>query len=258
MTGTEPPAEPPEPPQPAQPPRPEQPEQPEQPAQPEQETEGRGGVRLVPVLLVLTAMSGLIDAVTYLGLGHVFTANMTGNVVVLGFAAAGAPGFSVPHTATSLAFFLAGAATGGRIARRLGDGSRRAPARAMLITEALLLAVSAAVAAATSDDAPVTVYTVITLTAFAMGLRNATVRKLQVPGITTTTVVTMTLTGLAADSWAGDGSGRRSPRRTAAVAAMFSGAVLGAGLVLHADLAIPLLLAATTSAALAFTVSDRD
>ncbi|MGW1271532.1 YoaK family protein [Streptomyces sp. NPDC002491] len=247
MTGTEPPTDPPEP---SQPPGPAQPA-PQNPG-------GRGGVRLVPVLLVLTAMSGLIDAVTYLGLGHVFTANMTGNVVVLGFAAAGAPGFSVPHTATSLVFFLAGAATGGRVARRLGDGSRRAPARAMLATEALLLAVAAAVASAASDDAQVTVYAVITLTAFAMGLRNATVRRLSVPGITTTTVVTMTLTGLAADSWAGDGSGRGSPRRAAAVTAMFSGAVLGAALVLHTDLAIPLLLASVTSAAMACTASGED
>jgi uncharacterized membrane protein YoaK (UPF0700 family) len=68
------------------------------------------------VLLTLTAVSGLIDAVTYLGIGRIFTANMTGNVVVLGFAAAGAPGFSVPRAATSLGTYLAGAVTGGRIA----------------------------------------------------------------------------------------------------------------------------------------------
>lgn len=70
------------------------------------------GLRLVAVLLGLTVVSGLIDAVSYLGLGHVFTANMTGNVVVLGFAAAGAPGFSVPHTLTSLCCFLLGAVAG--------------------------------------------------------------------------------------------------------------------------------------------------
>ncbi|MGW0871741.1 YoaK family protein [Streptomyces sp. NPDC002740] len=242
MTGTDRPTEPPEPPE---------------PPEPSRAPEARG-VRLVPVLLVLTAMSGLIDAVTYLGLGHVFTANMTGNVVVLGFAAAGAPGFSVPHTATSLACFLVGAATGGRIARRTDDTSLRTPARVMLTAEALLLAVAAAVAFATSDDAPATVYTIIALTAFAMGLRNATVRRLAVRDLTTTTVVTMTLTGLASDSRAGGGTGRRSPRRTAAVAAMFSGAVLGAVLVLHNDLAIPLLLAATTSAVLALTVSGKE
>lgn len=216
------------------------------------------GLRLVPALLALTAMSGLIDAVTYLGLGHVFTANMTGNVVVLGFAAAGAPGFSVPHTAASLVCFLLGAATGGRATRHMGALSRRGLARMTLGVEALLLAAAAAVAAATSDDAPATVYTIIALTAFTMGLRNATVRKLAVRGLTTTTVVTMTLTGLAADSWAGDGTRPRSPRRTASVAAMFTGAVLGAVLVLHHDLAVPLLLAAATSAVLTFTVSGRD
>jgi uncharacterized membrane protein YoaK (UPF0700 family) len=51
----------------------------------------RDGRVLVPVLLGLTAVTGLVDAVSYLALGHVFTANMTGNVVFLGFAAAGAP-----------------------------------------------------------------------------------------------------------------------------------------------------------------------
>ncbi|MFG3031770.1 YoaK family protein [Streptomyces sp. NPDC048253] len=257
MTGTDHPSEPPERPEPAEPPEPAELAEPAEPAEPSRDPEARG-VRLVPVLLLLTGISGLIDAVTYLGLGHVFTANMTGNVVVLGFAAAGAPGFSVPHTATSLVCFLVGAAIGGRVVRRVGEGSRRTPARVMLATEALLMAVSAAVAFATSDHAPATVYTIIALTAFAMGLRNATVRKLAVRDLSTTTVVTMTLTGLASESRAGGGTGRRSPRRTASVTAMFAGAVLGAVLVLHNDLAIPLLLAAVTSAVLALTVSGRE
>ncbi|MFF1544296.1 YoaK family protein [Streptomyces sp. NPDC058291] len=229
----------------------------EQPTEPPRDPEARG-LRLVPALLALTAMSGLIDAVTYLGLGHVFTANMTGNVVVLAFAAAGAPGFSVPHTATSLVCFLMGATTGGRVTRHARAGSRRGLARLTLGVEALLLAAAAAVASATPDHAPAAVYTIIALTAFAMGLRNATVRKLAVHGLTTTTVVTMTLAGLAAESWAGDGTRRRSPRRTAAVASMFAGAVLGAVLVLHHHLAVPLLLAAATPAVLAFTASGRD
>src|SRR5689334_25360099 len=91
--------------------------------------------RAIGLLLALTVVSGLIDAVSYLGLGHVFTANMTGNVVALGFAAAGAPGFSIPHTSTSLAFFLAGAAAGGRIAGRYGGRSRRTWARVTLVAE---------------------------------------------------------------------------------------------------------------------------
>ncbi|MDR6973558.1 uncharacterized membrane protein YoaK (UPF0700 family) [Streptomyces sp. 3330] len=224
--------------------------------EPAQDAEARG-VPLVPVLLALTVVSGLIDAVSYLGLGHVFTANMTGNVVVLGFAAAGAPGFSVPHTATSLACFLVGAAVGGRTSRRLGAGSRRRWTRMTLAAEAALVAVSAAVAFAAPDHAPVTVYSVIALTAFAMGLRNATVRKLGVADLTTT-VLTMTLTGLASDSRAGGGAGTHSPRRTASVIAMVVGATLGAWLVLRYGIAVPLLVAAVVVGALAVTASGRE
>lgn len=214
------------------------------------------GLRLVAVLLLLTVVSGLIDAVSYLGLGHVFTANMTGNVVVLGFAAAGAPGFSVPHTSTSLVSFLVGAAAGGRVAGRFGGGSRRTWARVTLAAEAGFVGASAVVAF-TAPGATATAYTLIALTAFAMGLRNATVRKLGVPDLTTT-VLTMTLTGLASDSPAGDGSGHRSPRRTAAVLAMLAGATLGAWLVINHGLGIPLLIAALLAGVLAVTASGRE
>jgi uncharacterized membrane protein YoaK (UPF0700 family) len=104
------------------------------------------GLPLVAVLLTLTAVSGLIDAVTYLGIGRIFTANMTGNVVVLGFAAAGAPGFSVPHAATSLGTYLAGAVTGGRIAVWMGEGSRRSWTRVTLAVEAALMGAASVVA----------------------------------------------------------------------------------------------------------------
>ncbi|MFJ9818166.1 YoaK family protein [Streptomyces sp. NPDC101151] len=214
------------------------------------------GLRLVPVLLGLTVVSGLIDAVSYLGLGHVFTANMTGNVVVLGFAAAGAPGFSVPHTATSLCCFLLGAVAGGRLAARCGGGSRRRWTRLTLAGETLLVGASAAVAFAAPGRTGTT-YALIALTAFAMGLRNATVRKLGVADLTTT-VLTMTLTGLAADSRAGGGSGRRSPRRTASVIAMLVGALVGAWLVIHQNLGIALLIAALAAGILAVTASGRE
>ncbi|WP_225097016.1 YoaK family protein [Streptomyces sp. CoH27] len=214
------------------------------------------GLRLVIVLLALTVVSGLIDAVSYLGLGRVFTANMTGNVVVLGFAAAGAPGFSVPHTATSLGCFLLGAVTGGRLAARYSGGSRRAWARLTLAAEAVLVAVSAVIAFAW-PHATGTVYALIALTGYAMGLRNATVRKLRIPDLTTT-VLTMTLTGLASESRFGDATSRREPRRTAAVLAMLAGACLGAWLVLHHGLGIPLALAAAVSAVLALMASGKE
>ncbi|WP_327694514.1 YoaK family protein [Streptomyces sp. NBC_00459] len=226
-----------------------------QPSSPPYDPESRG-LRLVAVLLVLTVVSGLIDAVSYLGLGHVFTANMTGNVVVLGFAAAGAPGFSVPHTLVSLSAFVVGAVAGGRVAGRLGGGSRRRWARVTLAVEAVFLGASSAVAFA-APDATVTVYTLIAVTAFAMGLRNATVRRLGVPDLTTT-VLTMTLTGLAADSRAAGGTGRHSPRRSASVVAMAVGALLGAWLVVHHGLGIPLLVAAVVVAVLAVCTSGRE
>src|SRR5258708_29316000 len=103
-----------------------------------------GGRLLLATLIVLTIISGLVDAVSYLGLGHVFTANMTGNVVLLGFAAAGASGFSAPACLTSLGAFLLGAAAAGRLARRLG--SRRRLLVIALTTEAVATGTAAAVA----------------------------------------------------------------------------------------------------------------
>src|SRR5205814_465047 len=76
----------------------------------------------LPLLLhVATATTGLIDAISYLALGHVFTANMTGNVVFLAFAVAGAPGLSITRSLTALVAFLIGAMIGGRVATRLSE-----------------------------------------------------------------------------------------------------------------------------------------
>src|SRR6185436_18414104 len=69
---------------------------------------------LPAALLVLTAVTGLVDAASVLGIG-VFTANMTGNVVFLGFAVAGARRFSIARSLASLLAFLTGAAIGGRL-----------------------------------------------------------------------------------------------------------------------------------------------
>ncbi|WOX09352.1 YoaK family protein [Streptomyces sp. N50] len=215
------------------------------------------GVRLVAVLLGLTVVSGLIDAVSYLGLGHVFVANMTGNVVVLGFAAAGAPGFTVLHNLTSLGAFLVGVAAGGRIAVRMDTGSRRTWARVSLGAEAVLVGVAAVIAFAAPGE-HATTYPLIALTAFAMGLRNAAVRKLKVADISTTTVLTSTLTALVADSVTGDGWGAGSLRRGLAVVGMIAGAVLGAWLTLHHGLRYPLLLAALAAGVFALTASGRE
>src|SRR5207237_7974928 len=68
------------------------------------------------ILLAMTAVTGVVDAVSFLAMGHVFTANMTGNIVFLGFALAGAAGLSVSRSSVALIAFLAGAVCGGRMA----------------------------------------------------------------------------------------------------------------------------------------------
>ena len=73
---------------------------------------------LITLLLVVTFTIGVMDAVSVLGLGHVFTANMTGNVVSLGFALAGVPDFSLWVYVVALSAFLVGAILGGHLGRR--------------------------------------------------------------------------------------------------------------------------------------------
>jgi uncharacterized membrane protein YoaK (UPF0700 family) len=74
---------------------------------------------LLWALWLLTLVTGLVDAACYLGLGRVFTANMTGNIVLLAFGAAGAQGLPVLAPTVSLVVFLAGATGGGRLATSL-------------------------------------------------------------------------------------------------------------------------------------------
>jgi uncharacterized membrane protein YoaK (UPF0700 family) len=73
---------------------------------------------LPPLLVSMTLVTGLVDAFSYLVLGHVFVANMTGNVVLLGFALVGAPGFSIAASVSAVAAFGVGALVGGRIGSR--------------------------------------------------------------------------------------------------------------------------------------------
>ena len=197
---------------------------------------------LARALLVLTFTTGLVDAVSYLGLGRVFTANMTGNIVFLGFGIAGSGGLPVVAPLVSLGAFLLGAGGGGVLAKRMGDRHPAHIARALGVEVSLIG--GAAVLAVAVDVRPNAVSgdIVIALLAFAMGIRNATVRGLGVPDLTTT-VLTMTLTGLAAESQPAGGSGKGSVRRVAAVSAMLTGALAGA-LLLKTSLVLPLVAAA--------------
>jgi len=213
---------------------------------------------LALALLTLTFTTGLVDATSYLGLGRVFTANMTGNVVLLGFGIAGAGGLPVVAPLVSLSAFLVGSVVGGRLAVRLGSRHRVHIGTALAI-EAVLLALATLFAAVVNvQPNAVSGDCLIALVALAMGVRDATVRKLAVPDLTTT-VVTMTLTGLAAESRLGGGSGKGTTRRSSAVVALLAGAVAGA-LLVKTSLALPLAVASALALATvaSYTRAVRD
>lgn len=197
---------------------------------------------LTRALLALTFTTGLVDGVSYLGLGHVFTANMTGNVVLLGFGIAGGTGLPVVSPIVSLLAFLVGAGFGGMLAARWAQRHDVHIRIALGIEVGLLVIAAVVVAVKTPQPSTFEGDAVIALMALAMGVRNATVRKLAVPDLTTT-VLTMTLTGLAADSPLFGGDGKGSARRISAVVAMLLGALTGA-LLLKTDIVWPLVLAA--------------
>jgi uncharacterized membrane protein YoaK (UPF0700 family) len=192
---------------------------------------------LPPLLVAKTAVTGLVDAFSYLVLGHVFVANMTGNVVFLAFAIAGVSGFSAVDSLIAIAAFGIGAIIAGRLASRYPERreillAATAGGQALLIAIAVVLAIVSATPVSAGYR-----YPLIVLLAAAMGMQNATARKLAVPDLTTT-VLTLTITGIASD---------RDPskivRRLISVAAMLVGACVGAVLVLHARIVYPLVTA---------------
>ena len=185
---------------------------------------------LPAILLMLTVTTGVVDAASILGLGRVFVANMTGNVVFIGFALAGAPGFSLWGSVVALAAFLGGAAVGGVAVTRFGGHRGRVVRDAVAVM--LAVSIGALVAAQWASVFAVSLV-VLGLLAVGLGIQNAVVRFLAVPDLTTT-VLTMTLTGIGADLRKRDVA--TVVRRLSAVGAMLIGAAVGASLVLWAGL----------------------
>jgi uncharacterized membrane protein YoaK (UPF0700 family) len=212
---------------------------------------------LPPLLVAKTAVTGLVDAFSYLVLGHVFVANMTGNVVFLAFSLAGAPGFSAADSLIAIAAFGVGAIVASKLISRYtaapaagSTGWRERLLTATAIGQAVLVLVAVILAGVTSTPIGSGYrYPLITLLAIAMGMQNATARKLAVPDLTTT-VLTLTITGIAADRDAA-----KLTRRLISVAAMLAGACVGAVLVLHAHIVYPLVVALAILGAVAFAAA---
>lgn len=231
------------------------------------------------LLLILTVVTGVVDSISILALGRVFVANMTGNVVFAGFAIVGAPGFSLSASLFALAGFLVGAAAGGAEITRVGS-DRAALLRAGTAAEVALAAVALVLAALSGDPGvshgtthiiagafgPAITDALAAVLATAMGIQNAVARKLAVPDLTTT-VLTMTLTGIGADLRAvlrADATHATAKsdlvRRLLAIGTMLAGALAGASLTLYVSpvsaLALALSLLAMTAAA-AMAVATR-
>jgi len=214
-------------------------------------------------LLVMTAVTGLVDAVSFLSLGRVFTANMTGNIVILAFATVRVPGLSIARSLMALLSFLVGAIFGGRIMARAGaDSQIRLAAQAFVLEVVFLSAASFCSIGYRSDllENSFQPFALIALTAVAMGTRNAAVRKLAIPDLTTT-VLTLTITGIGADSSLANGNNPRLARRVEAVVAMFLGAALGAVIIrysISAALALATAISFVCSTALFRSLRTSD
>jgi uncharacterized membrane protein YoaK (UPF0700 family) len=202
---------------------------------------------ILGALVALTFTTGLVDAVSLLGLGKVFTANMTGNLVLLGFAIAGTGGFSVVGTLTSLLGFAAGAAAASVIGRHVGSRAHGWMRPALCLELTLILAAAVLATQLTPSSTSDLRYVGIALLAAAMGARSAAVRSLGVKDLNTT-VITMTLAGLASESRLTGGTGALGWRQAGGIAALLVGAIAGALLLIHVDLSAPLFLAAAVAA----------
>jgi uncharacterized membrane protein YoaK (UPF0700 family) len=180
--------------------------------------------------------------------------NMTGNVAFIGFALAGASGFSVSASLLALASYLVGAWAGGITDRHLGH-DRAVLLRTGTVIELVLASAALAIAAAAGEPfRGSTRHVLVALGALAMGVQNAVATRLAVPdgGIT---MLTTTLTRLVADlppegpGWASRIRGSRL------VVALFAGAVVGAVLVLHAGAAAALGVAVAVLGSLTAAVA---
>ncbi|SNR79685.1 YoaK family protein [Actinacidiphila glaucinigra] len=203
--------------------------------------EGERRRLLTVLLLVLTVLSGLVDAVSILSLGHVFVANMTGNLVFVSLGLAGAPEFSVVTSLVALGGFAVG------ILFCRAALSRLSPPVALV--SAAALCETALLASATvlhALDGPRRVLVVVC--AAAMGIQNAMAGRVGIAGLTTT-VMTRTLVGLLGDTGTAAHDRRVAVRQALSVAALVCGALAGGLLVLLVT--PPAALAAATGCALA-------
>ena len=227
----------------------------------------RGGLRLAIIddrdgplpgmLVALTVLAGVVDASSILGLGHVFVATMTGNLVFVGLAVAGAHGFAVAPCLLSIGGFIVGALAGGHACRVAGGHRGRALRNVLGVKVALATVVTAMIVAVDGHPGPGTRDVAVVLLATSMGSQLAAIRYLKVPDLLTV-VMTLTITGALTER----GLGPFHPtvlRRAIAVLAFVVGAIGGGLLVVDVSLsaALGLGLAIIVAVAIAAHLASR-
>src|SRR5690242_4834370 len=180
-------------------------------------------------LLLLTFSTGIVDAISVLVLGHVFVANMTGNIIFLGFWFA--PGTVVDMTAALVAFlsFVSGAMIGGRLSRHLDDDVRRWLTVALGTEVVMLATLSILSGTGVLDYRDDTKLILIAGLAVTFGVQAATARQFGIQELSTT-VLTTTIVGIGFDSRVAGGTGHREKLRYGVVLTMCAGAMVGATL----------------------------
>jgi uncharacterized membrane protein YoaK (UPF0700 family) len=193
---------------------------------------------LTRTLLVLTFVTGIVDAVCFIALGHVFAAMQTGNVIFLGLGVAGVSGAPVLAPLVALGAFLAGGSAAALLTRP-ADPASGSGLRLAMAGEIGLLGLAALLAV---DPGELTAYLLIAMLSVAMGLRNTVARRIGDPNLATT-VLNLTLSAFVSHTPTGIASEGELGLRGAAIAAILAGAIAGA-LLLKVSLALAIAAAA--------------
>jgi uncharacterized membrane protein YoaK (UPF0700 family) len=182
-------------------------------------------------LFALTVATGVVDAVSYLALDHVFTGNMTGNVLFVGFGLAGSGSVPLLNNAVALAGFLLGAMVAGRVVRgRMHEARLPTPHLLLLTGTAAAIIALGVLWLLLGTPAGGWLLGLTVLLAAAMGMQAVAARGARISDVTTV-VITSTLVNFALDSPLAGGTGEKWARRAAAVLSMGAGGALGAFLV---------------------------
>jgi uncharacterized membrane protein YoaK (UPF0700 family) len=200
-------------------------------------------------LLMLSVVAGSADAAGFMGVGHVFTSNMTGNLVLLGIACGQGQWTDVAKTFYVLVMFAIGAACGSRLARQLPDEAwRKLLVRILMIESVLLISFAISWALIAESGRAAQFYWLIPLLAIAMGLQSAVLNRLTIAGVTNT-AMTGTLTNVAVGlervlfraSDQEPGLRRRTGKQFLVILLYCGGALVEGLLMLHAGWAMGIL-----------------